>query len=100
MGVGVINCANEINTQTCREYEIAGYPMLKLFPPNSPTSNVGDVLAAHDIPALTKGMADWIAKTESEAENHHMLEIMPDLTSLRYVHFCRVGCLLLYGVLC
>ena len=34
--VAGIDCADENNTATCREFEIMGYPTLRLYGPNSP----------------------------------------------------------------
>lgn len=31
--VGAVDCANELNTPLCRDYEILGYPTLRYFPP-------------------------------------------------------------------
>ena len=33
--MGAIDCANDDNMPTCREYEVMGYPTLKFFPPKS-----------------------------------------------------------------
>ena len=34
--VAGIDCADDNNTATCREFEIMGYPTLKLFPAHAP----------------------------------------------------------------
>ena len=38
--VAALDCADEMNTATCREFEVYGYPTLRFFPPNSPPHNV------------------------------------------------------------
>ena len=41
IGVAAIDCAMEYNMPTCREYEVMGYPTLKLFSPNTPAGDMG-----------------------------------------------------------
>ena len=35
VSIAGLDCADEINIPTCRDFEIMGYPTLKLFPPHS-----------------------------------------------------------------
>ena len=41
--VAGIDCADDNNTATCREFEIMGYPTLKLFPSQSPPLVVSSI---------------------------------------------------------
>ena len=41
MAVGAIDCAQEVNMPTCREYEVMGYPTIKFFSPNTPQGDMG-----------------------------------------------------------
>ena len=70
MGIAVINCAAEHNTQTCRDYDIMGYPTLKVFPAHAPAGERGSSLqpTPHDVPSLTKAMLNWVqVQQEKEA---------------------------------
>ena len=61
MGIAVINCAAEHNTQTCRDYDIMGYPTLKVFSAHAPAGDRGSHLqpTPHDVPSLVKAMLNW-----------------------------------------
>ena len=41
MAVAAIDCAMEYNMETCREYEVMGYPTIKFFSPNTPAGDMG-----------------------------------------------------------
>ena len=41
MAVGAIDCAQEINMPTCREYEVMGYPTIKFFSPHTVQGDMG-----------------------------------------------------------
>ena len=41
MAVGAIDCAQEVNMPTCREYEVMGYPTIKFFSPNTLQGDMG-----------------------------------------------------------
>ena len=40
--VGAINCARSQNLAICRNYDVNGYPWVKLFPPMSKEGDMGD----------------------------------------------------------
>ena len=42
--VGALDCADEANSATCREYEVMGYPTLKFMPPGGAEKEVGEEL--------------------------------------------------------
>ena len=41
MAVGAIDCAQDINMPTCREYEVMGYPTIKFFSPHTLQGDMG-----------------------------------------------------------
>merc|ERR1719232_2042303 len=79
MGFGVINCAQEYNTQACRDFDIAGYPSLKLFAPHQPASYVGELIRAHDVQALMNEATNWIETLERN-DTTKVASFAPDLT--------------------
>ena len=82
MGFGVINCAQEYNTEVCRNFDIMGYPSMKVFAPHQPTSNVGELIKAHDVPAIMNEVTNWIETLEAN-ETTKVAEFAPDLTPLK-----------------
>ena len=50
ISVGAIDCADEVNTDTCREYDIMGYPSMKFFPRKGAADFLGEKV---DVRALT-----------------------------------------------
>jgi len=72
MGVGVVNCAAEINNDVCRHYEVMGYPTVKLFPANCNKSEMGRSLdgGARSAEDLTLAMARWIRQEQQKSPNH------------------------------
>ena len=81
-GFGVINCAQEYNTQACRDFDIAGYPSLKLFAPHQPASNVGELIRAHDVQSIMNEVTNWIESLERN-ETGNLLSFAPDLTHFK-----------------
>ena len=43
--VGAINCARSQNLAICRNYDVGGYPWVKLFPPLSKEGDLGEKVA-------------------------------------------------------
>ena len=41
MAVGAIDCAQDVNMPTCREYEVMGYPTIKFFSPHTLQGDMG-----------------------------------------------------------
>ena len=82
MGFGVINCAQEYNTQACRDFDIAGYPSLKLFAPHQAASNVGELIRAHDVQTLMNEVTDWLEALELNGTTK-LSKSAPDLTPLK-----------------
>ena len=79
MGFGVINCAQEYNTQACRDFDIGGYPSVKLFAPHQPASYVGELIRAHDVQALMNEATNWIETLERN-DTTKVASFAPDLT--------------------
>ena len=82
MGFGAINCAQDYNTQACRDFDITGYPSLKLFAPNQPVSNLGELIRAHDVQAIMNEATNWIEGLERN-DTTKLLSFAPDLTYLQ-----------------
>lgn len=80
IGVGVINCAQEHNIDTCRRYEIEGYPSLKLFSPHKPFPQNGLWMKPQEPNLLVNVLTDWI-ETFQHNKVSQMLKTAPDLTS-------------------
>ena len=68
MGLAVINCASERNTQTCREYDIMGYPTLKVFPSKAAKGDRGQHLqpTPHEVPKLMEAMVNWVQEQQAK----------------------------------
>jgi len=80
VGIGVINCAQEYNIDTCRKYEIEGYPALKLFSPHKPFPEGGIWLKPQEPNSLVNLITDWI-ETFQHNKVSKLIKASPDLTS-------------------
>lgn len=78
MGLAVINCASERNTQTCRDYDIMGYPTIKVFSAGAAKGDRGAPLqpTPHDVPSLESAYISWVLEQQSQGRP----PIKPDLT--------------------
>jgi len=67
MGIAAIDCAQEENMPTCREYEVMGYPSIKFFSPGTPTGDMGEERASRDksIPAIKKDMVVFLKELQA-----------------------------------
>jgi len=70
MGIAAIDCAQEENMPTCREYEVMGYPTIKFFPPGTPAGNMGEERASRDksVPAIKKDMVGFLKELQQKKE--------------------------------
>eukprot|EP00096_Caligus_rogercresseyi_P011264 TRINITY_DN4381_c0_g1_i1.p1 TRINITY_DN4381_c0_g1~~TRINITY_DN4381_c0_g1_i1.p1 ORF type:complete len:583 (+),score=160.69 TRINITY_DN4381_c0_g1_i1:391-2139(+) len=61
--VGVLDCAQENNTGTCRDYDVGGYPTLKFFSPQANDSSKGVERQSYSktMESLLKDTADYAA---------------------------------------
>ena len=62
--LAAIDCAQDENVATCRDYDIMGYPSLKFFPPKAAKSEVGLLRENHrkEIPTMMHDMAKYVEK--------------------------------------
>ena len=70
--LAAIDCAQDENVATCRDFEIMGYPSLKFFPPKASKSESGQLreTMSKEIPIMMQDMAkymDTVAKNTSLA---------------------------------
>ena len=69
ISVAAIDCAQDENMPICRDYDIMGYPSLKFFPPQAPTSSHGTLRKGHSNEQKDiKG--DMLAFVENTQKNH------------------------------
>jgi len=70
MGIAAIDCAQEENMPTCREYEVMGYPTIKFFSPGTPAGNMGEERASRDksVPAIKKDMVGFLKELQQKKE--------------------------------
>lgn len=62
--LAAIDCAQDENVATCRNYDIMGYPTLKFFPPKASQKEIGETREAmsKEIPLMMSDMADFVEK--------------------------------------
>ena len=62
--LAAIDCAQDENVATCRDYDIMGYPSLKFFPPKAAKSEVGQLRENYvkEIPTMMHDMAKYVEK--------------------------------------
>jgi len=67
--VAAIDCADDANTATCREYEVMGYPTLKFFPPLADAKDVGEERKTKDksVESIRADMMDYVARCKNNA---------------------------------
>jgi len=60
--LAAIDCAQDENVATCRDFEVMGYPSLKFFPPKSSKSESGQLreTMSKEIPIMMHDMAKYI----------------------------------------
>lgn len=54
--VGAVDCANDANNQLCRDLEVMYYPMIKLFPPNSVETALGETYEKGTVDEMRKAV--------------------------------------------
>jgi len=76
--VGVIDCSNQLNSQTCRNYEIMGYPSIRFIPPRPAPNNIGnDVSGSTDIQIMKNNLIDQLQETQSSGHLSSLCDIQP-----------------------
>ena len=81
MAVAAIDCAMEYNMETCREYEVMGYPTIKFFSPNTPAGDMGQERQNRDktIPVIKRDMITFLSDLQS---SNNVSRIGPDWPKL------------------
>jgi len=81
ISVAAIDCAQEDNMPTCREYEIMGYPSLKFFAPSTPAGDMGVMRESRDksVEGMKKDMLDFVQKLQEEEEGGKANAMWPNL---------------------
>ena len=81
MAVAAIDCAMEYNMETCREYEVMGYPTIKFFSPNTPAGDMGHERQNRDktIPTIKRDMITFLSDLQS---SNNISRIGPDWPKL------------------
>lgn len=54
--VGAVDCANDANNQLCRDLEVMYYPMIKLFPPSSDETFLGETYDKGTVDEMRKAV--------------------------------------------
>jgi len=76
--VGVIDCSNEINSQTCRDYEVMAYPTVRYFPPRPVPSNIGkDFIRSFNIQVMKDFLIKMLQETQSSTNVSTLCDIQP-----------------------
>lgn len=73
--LGAIDCAQEVNMPTCRDFEVMGYPSLKFFGPRASQAELGELrhTMSKEIPSMTEDMARFLLKVENNKTfSHHI----------------------------
>ena len=78
--MGAIDCANDDNMPTCREFEVMGYPTLKFFPPKSGKEELGEANEGKkEVSALVDSVLAYLDKAASNASLAEATRLWPDL---------------------
>lgn len=74
-----INCANDLNTEHCREYEIMGYPTIRYFKPNTVNFTIGENFQRikDDVTVLRHSLIKKLESTELEFPPTHWPHLKP-----------------------
>lgn len=78
--MAAIDCADDSNTQLCRDYEIMHYPLLRYFSPNEQLTSCGkEVEKGRDVESARKNLVDKLIKEQQEGRGLSW----PNLTPVR-----------------
>ena len=69
--LAAIDCAQDVNTATCRQYDIMGYPSLKFFPPKAGPEDLGELRTTMSN-EVSHMMEDMIRFVEKVSQNHSL----------------------------
>ena len=88
MRLAAIDCAQDENVATCRDYEIMGYPSLKFFPPKAAKDELGILRESYnkEIPPMMMDMTKYMEKiaTNNSLKTFWKESGWPDFSQLRY----------------
>lgn len=67
--LGALDCAQDVNTAVCRQYDILGYPSLKFFPPKASQHDPGQLREARtqEVPHIMQDIVAYIKKLSTNA---------------------------------
>lgn len=82
--VSAVDCADNVNNDLCRDYNITLYPTIRYFSPNLEESEnvIGDKFEKHDVKAVRSEVARRLKKENKAPENWPTLIPLPNNTSI------------------
>ncbi|TRY63148.1 hypothetical protein TCAL_10351 [Tigriopus californicus] len=79
VGIAAIDCADDKNMPTCREYDIMGYPSMKFFPPQAPSSELGQERTGDKtVESLKTSVMEYVKKVQANATYDRATARWPD----------------------
>ena len=82
IAVAAIDCAIETNMHVCRDFEIMGYPTLKLLPPKAKIESVGTYqdIGKKDKDNIKTEMMNFVSKIQANHTFAETVDRWPILT--------------------
>lgn len=82
VGIAAIDCADDKNMPTCREYDIMGYPSMKFFPPQAPTTELGEErIGDKTVESLKTSVIEYVKKVQANVTYDRVTARWPDFRS-------------------
>lgn len=76
--VAVVNCADSHNVKLCRDYDVSGYPTIKIFKPYANESDKGDnINGDRDIDSIEASIVEYLESYQDENAPSHWPELHP-----------------------
>ncbi|VVC24952.1 Thioredoxin domain,ERV/ALR sulfhydryl oxidase domain,Thioredoxin, conserved site,Thioredoxin-like fold [Cinara cedri] len=76
--VGVIDCSNQSNSQTCRNYEVMAYPTVRYFPPHPPSNYIGeDFFRSMNPQTMKTVLINKLIETQKNGNLSFLCDIQP-----------------------
>lgn len=76
--VGVIDCSNEKNSQTCRNYEIMAYPTVRYFSPQPASNNIGkEFIRSFNVQVMKNFLIKMLQETQNSMNISTLCDIQP-----------------------
>lgn len=79
--VGAVDCANDANNQLCRDLEVMYYPMIKLFPPNSVETALGETYDKGTVDEMRKAVVTNLITHQKSLDKVESRVILKPLTN-------------------